>query len=142
MIQLYGTSPQKYHRIGKAPGNREFASFLQCRGGFRCQNRIVIVAYQLAAVGYAVGMAAQIFHGLRPGCHGLEIVGFSAPLDACDTVIGGKGWQSKNCRCEDVEEQNPTFHSIPLNSAGPAAAGSRVLKSRLAATGAYSCPRE
>src|SRR5438067_11980160 len=78
-----GARPALVLRIGKALArNGELALLLHDGRGFGRENRIAVIADQLAGIGGAVRATAQISQGLRTRWHWLEIERVLAPAES------------------------------------------------------------
>src|SRR6266436_2891502 len=100
-------------RIGKALArDGELTLLPHDRRSRRRENRIMIVADQLAGIAGAVRTAAQIPQRLRTRWHRLEIERVLAPASPCDTrrAVRPKRRQSERRRGENAEEQSLAFH--------------------------------
>ena len=101
-------------RVGEADaGDGELALLLHDGGGFAREDRIVVVADQLAGIAGAVRTAAQIAKRLRTRRHPLEIEDVLAPADAhhLRDAVGGEGGPGEQS-CRDAEEQSLTLHIV------------------------------
>src|SRR6266436_3854077 len=100
-------------RIGKALArNGELTLLPHDRRRRRRENRIMIVAYQLAGIAGAVRTAAHVSQRLRTRWHLLEIKRVLAPANPRDArrVVRRKRRHSEYRRRENTEEQSLAFH--------------------------------